>query len=215
MRHRWGDGRARPVSRPRPVCSGPGSSEGRPVVPQAEAPPGMRSPRAEGVGGQKSQRLPQCPALGGHLSAPCEEQRKRRPLCFEDDVESRVPPMTPNPRLVSQTEQGWPVTVPVGTAVGRAGRAWRESDRESELDAARAASSSPVFRRGRCRPDSAVRGVCAGPTRHPGGRVPPCALPPPPKPAGEEYGEIGVQLHQLRHLHENLNPACGRAIGSS
>lgn len=159
MRHRWGDGRACPVSRPRPVCSGPGSNEGRPVVPQAEAPPGMRSPGAEGVGGQKSQRLPQCPALGGHLSAPCEEQRKRRPLCFEDDVESRVPPMTPNPRLVSQTEQGWPVTVPVGTAVGRAGRVWRESDRESELEAVRAVSSSPVFRRGRCRPTRQL-GAC-------------------------------------------------------
>lgn len=70
VRHRWGDGRARPVSRPRPVCSGPGSNEGRPVVPQAEAPPGMRSPGAEGVGGQKSQRLPQCPALGGHPVCP-------------------------------------------------------------------------------------------------------------------------------------------------
>lgn len=157
---------------------------GAPSSRRQRLPLGCGTPELREWGGQKSQRLPQCPALGGHLSAPREEQRKRCPLCFEDDVESRVPPMTPNPRLVSQTEQGWPVTVPVGTAVGRAGRVWRESDRESELDAARAASSSPVFRRGRCRPDSAVRGVCAGPTRHPGGRVPPCALPPPPKPGG-------------------------------
>lgn len=45
----------------------------------------MGSPGAEGVGGQKRQRHPQCPALGGHPSAPCEEQRKRHLLCFKDD----------------------------------------------------------------------------------------------------------------------------------
>lgn len=42
----------------------------------------------------------------------------------------------------------------------------------------------------------------------------PCELPPP-KPAGEEYGEIGVKSQWLRHLQENLNPTCIRAIGSS
>lgn len=58
------------------------------------------------------------------------------------------------------------MTAPVGTAVGRPGRVWRESDCESDPGAAGAALSSAVLQ-GTLLSRCGSGGVCAGPACHP------------------------------------------------